>query len=372
MAEQQFLKGIAFSNLAGSSFTNFVKLISKHGFDRKFLFRVLLNGLISFVLSILAIGDKLVWLLVRKKLRRVQPPLFILGHWRSGTTHLHNLLCLDDRAVFSTTYQTVFPNLLFGFHRPLLWLMRVVMPKTRPVDHVELDARKPQEEEFGLGNVMEMSYYNWWYFPAHWQYFQDHFLSMKSLSEKDRERWKKTYETYIRRAVIRESNFWFISKNPPNTARIEILLEQFPHARFVFIQRNPYEVFISSKNFFKAIMEPLQLQSITDEEFDKKILRAYCTLYDEYQKQKELIPKNRLFELRYEGFMQNELKVLPLLYRHLEIVPTKQVINSWKKAVGNKTHKNKTYNFDPETIKLVNETLGNRIEQMGYERLTAN
>src|SRR3712207_7133694 len=23
---------------------------------------------------------------------RIGPPLFILGHWRSGTTHLHNLL----------------------------------------------------------------------------------------------------------------------------------------------------------------------------------------------------------------------------------------------------------------------------------------
>src|SRR5688572_28832631 len=30
----------------------------------------------------------------------VPPPLFVLGHWRSGTTHLHNLLAADDRFAF--------------------------------------------------------------------------------------------------------------------------------------------------------------------------------------------------------------------------------------------------------------------------------
>src|SRR5262245_12738714 len=28
---------------------------------------------------------------------RVEPPLFIVGIWRSGTTHLQNLLALDSR-----------------------------------------------------------------------------------------------------------------------------------------------------------------------------------------------------------------------------------------------------------------------------------
>src|SRR6476661_4351039 len=30
----------------------------------------------------------------------VSPPLFVLGHWRSGTTHLHNLLAVDERFAF--------------------------------------------------------------------------------------------------------------------------------------------------------------------------------------------------------------------------------------------------------------------------------
>ncbi len=370
MAERQFLNGIAFSNIAGSGFFNFLELILKHGFALRYTNRVVLNGLVSFILSILSLGDKFVWFLVRKKLRRVQPPLFVLGHWRSGTTHLHNLLCLDERAGFSTTFQTVMPNLLFGFHRPLLWFMRLIMPKTRPVDNVELDARNPQEEEFGLGNVMEISYYNWWYFPATWDYFLENHLTLQSLSAKDLERWKKTYLTFIKRGLIRESKFWFVSKNPPNTARIPVLLDMFPHARFVYIHRNPYEVFVSSQRFFKAILEPLQLQDISEDEFNQQILKAYCLLYDEYEKQKHLIPKNRLVEFAYSDFLKNELSYLQFIYSQLQIDLPKGLVATWKEAIGNKTHQNKTYNFDPETIRLVNAALGDRIEQMGYERLS--
>src|SRR6516162_399987 len=41
---------------------------------------------------------------------KVQPPLFILGIWRSGTTHLHNLLAQDDRFAYPTTYQVFYPR----------------------------------------------------------------------------------------------------------------------------------------------------------------------------------------------------------------------------------------------------------------------
>jgi hypothetical protein len=41
------------------------------------------------------------------------PPVFVIGHWRSGTTHLHTLLCQDPRSGYVTTYQAIAPVLLF-------------------------------------------------------------------------------------------------------------------------------------------------------------------------------------------------------------------------------------------------------------------
>ena len=369
MANKQFLKGFAISNLAGSSFRNLLRLFSLHNVEPKFYWRAFLNALLSLILSVLALGDKLVYFLVRKKLKKIPPPLFIIGHWRSGTTHLHNLICLDERAGYSTTFQTVFPNLLFGFHRPLLWLMNLVMPSTRPVDNVKLNARNPQEEEFGLANVTEMSYYHWWYFPADWDDITEKYLTLENLPTKQKERWKKIYRHYIKRALIREGKAWFVSKNPPNTARIKILLEMFPDARFVYIQRNPYEVYVSTQRFFSAILQPLQLQSITEADFNAHILDVYCKMYDAYQAQKALIPPNRLVEIKYEDFIQKETSYLRFIYSQLEIKLPEALPSKWESATGNKKHRVSGYNFSPQTIAEVNAALGERIEAMGYERL---
>ena len=40
----------------------------------------------------------------------VEAPIFIVGHWRSGTTLLQELMVLDDRFTCPTTYQCFAPN----------------------------------------------------------------------------------------------------------------------------------------------------------------------------------------------------------------------------------------------------------------------
>lgn len=369
MANKQFLKGFAVSNLAGSSFINLIKLYSHHRVAPQFYWRALVNAFASLFLSLLAVVDHFVFFLTPKPKESFQPPLFIIGHWRSGTTHLHNLICLDERVGFSSTFQTVFPHLLFGFHRPLIWLMNQIMPPTRPVDDVALNANNPQEEEFGLANITTMSYYHWWYFPADWDEIEHAYLSLENLPEKKREAWKKIYVRYVRRALIRQGKDWFVSKNPPHTARIKILLEIFPDARFVYIKRNPYEVFVSSHRFFKAISTPLRLQSIREDDFDAHILKVYCALHDSYEAQKELIPKNRLVEICYEDFIQNEVHYLQHIYTELEIKIPDELIPKWKASIGEKKHINKAYEYPQKVISKVNESLGNRIEYLGYQRL---
>ncbi|MET0668031.1 MAG: sulfotransferase, partial [Methyloceanibacter sp.] len=38
------------------------------------------------------------------------PPVFILGHWRTGTTLLHDLFAEDPNLAFPTTYECFFPH----------------------------------------------------------------------------------------------------------------------------------------------------------------------------------------------------------------------------------------------------------------------
>ena len=81
-------------------------------------------------------------------------PVFILGHWRSGTTFVHNVFSCDKHFGYNTTYQTVFPHLMMWgqpfFKKNMSWLM----PDKRPTDNMELAVDLPQEEEFALSNMM--------------------------------------------------------------------------------------------------------------------------------------------------------------------------------------------------------------------------
>src|SRR4051812_45052238 len=92
---------------------------------------------------------------VARRVERVSfdpPPVFIVGHWRSGTTLLHNLMSRDPGFCFPTIVDVLrpydfYPN-PFGFVTRRIVLR--FLPRTRPMDDVRLDPESPQEEELAL------------------------------------------------------------------------------------------------------------------------------------------------------------------------------------------------------------------------------
>ena len=65
---------------------------------------VVVGMVVCLIHSILGAIQKLVY---GRRIRRttLRPPIFILGHWRTGTTLLHELLSLDPRHGYPTSYQ---------------------------------------------------------------------------------------------------------------------------------------------------------------------------------------------------------------------------------------------------------------------------
>src|SRR5947209_16325342 len=80
----------------------------------------------------------------------LQPPLFILGHWRSGTTLLHELLVQDPRHGYPDTLQCMGPcqHLVTGplLRRYVNW----ILPERRIMDNMAVGWGRPQEDEFAL------------------------------------------------------------------------------------------------------------------------------------------------------------------------------------------------------------------------------
>lgn len=87
-----------------------------------------------------------------------QPPVFIIGFWRSGTTVLHNMMCQNPDFGFVNTFQGVFPNDCFMNQWWIRGFAKLLLPDTRPGDNMPFDFSFPQEEEIALGNMQHVSF----------------------------------------------------------------------------------------------------------------------------------------------------------------------------------------------------------------------
>ena len=65
--------------------------------------RVCMAGLITFFSagnSVCALLQRLIYGRRIAAAEITQPPIFIIGHWRSGTTYLHELMVCDERLAY--------------------------------------------------------------------------------------------------------------------------------------------------------------------------------------------------------------------------------------------------------------------------------
>ena len=65
---------------------------------------------VSFMHTLLRLVQEAIYGRRIRKTALREPPIFILGHWRTGTTLLHELLILDPRHGYPTTYECLDPN----------------------------------------------------------------------------------------------------------------------------------------------------------------------------------------------------------------------------------------------------------------------
>jgi hypothetical protein len=305
------------STLAGSSLGSYFKVLRSGTIAKRSYLKVALTTLVVLVRAPFQLWEDLVFARKPKRGTAKAPPLFILGHWRSGTTLLHNVLCQDPRAAYLTTYASVFPNNMAS-----TWILknflRMNMPDKRPSDNVALHPDFPQEDEFAFGNMQSNAYYNFFYFPSHYARYYDCAVHHSGLDEREVEHWYRTYAMLLRKALATGSGERLIVKNPVNTARIDKLLRLFPDAKFLYIHRNPITVYYSTQRFFQQLMPTLCLEELPSEDFlNKMVLDVHDRMMRDYAEQRSHIPAGNLMEIRYDAFAQDPLATLETIERQL-------------------------------------------------------
>ena len=356
------------NTLVGADWKTFKELTAGREVDKAWRGKFRLTKAICRLLSVLAPIQERRY---RKRLKNEplkNDPVFILGHWRSGTTFVHNVLSCDKRFGYCTTYQTVFPHLMmFGqpfFKKNMSWLM----PDKRPTDNMELAVDLPQEEEFAISNMCPYTFYNFWFYPKYFREYATKYLLFQDITPGELNEWEEAFRKLIKISLWNTGGEQFLSKNPPHTGRVKELVKMFPNAKFIYLMRNPYTVFESTRSFFTNTIQPLKLQEYSDKEIERDILENYRRLHDQYQTDKHLIPEGNLIEVKFEDFEADALGMTEKIYKTLSLPGWDNARTAIEQYVGaKKGYKKNKYQYSAETRKLVEDNWQPILDLWGYK-----
>jgi membrane-bound metal-dependent hydrolase YbcI (DUF457 family) len=293
-------------------------------------------------------------------------PIFIIGHWRTGTTLLHELLALDPRHACPSTYECLAPGhfLLTESWLPrLLWFL---MPSLRPMDNMAAGWDRPQEDEFALCLLGQPSPYRAIAFPN--SSFPDlEALELEGLTPRALASWKSAFLHFLRQVALRNPGKRLVLKSPTHTCRIEVLLELFPDARFVHIVRDPHVVFPSTVNLWKSLCEGHGLQRPTFEGLQEQVLRTFTRLYERLEATRGLVAPSRFFELRYEDLVRDPVARLRALYDHLGLGGFDALLPRLEKYLASTAgYRTNRYEMSPELRAEITRRWGDVIRRYGY------
>lgn len=307
--------------LSGLTLGRWWKLLRENDFaiDFAYAHRAVFLTTLSAFNSMCAAVERLRFGRALREVRVRRDPVFILGHWRSGTTHIHNLLACDDRLASPTTFQVVNPSSFLTTQQVLPRMLKPLLPDRRPMDNMAMSFDAPQEDELALSLLSGLSLYMSMSFPRRAAHY-DRYMTFADVPEHEVAQWKEAFMHFVRKLSLGDDRR-FVFKSPAHTGRIRLLLELFPDARFVHIHRDPYAVFQSSRHYFGTAAWHANLQALDPVVFDTEIIKRYDALYEAYLAQRGLIPAHRLHELSYDALDADPLGEMRRLYAALELEP---------------------------------------------------
>ena len=356
------------SFLAAGRLSLALRLGLRYGVDRQFIPRYL--GILA---TDVMFAPMRFWQTIAYggRIRRAElhpEPLFLLGFWRSGTTLLHNLLSMDPRWGFVSTYQAALPDMFLAGQKRVRRMIDATLPPNRGVDNIPVELDMPQEEEIAMMCTCGLSPYVFLNFPRNAGRALEYLFLGDGLSERERSRWKREYTRLLKAASYHMDGKPLLLKSPSHTSRIAALLEIFPNARFAYIQRNPYETVRSYVYLLRMMNNWHALQHVDFEELTMRQIGVYRRMAHAYLEQKELIPQGRLVEISYEELEQDKMGQIRRIYDELGIDGYEDFrprLSEYVESIAD-FQKNPSH-INNRIIRLVNEHVPFLVSHYGYD-----
>ncbi|MCX6285715.1 MAG: sulfotransferase [Bacteroidetes bacterium] len=245
-------------------------------------------------------------------------PVFIIGHWRTGTTLLFKLMSLDEQFKAPTLFQVAEPDSMLISHAYYKPIMKALVRETRPMDNVKIGMDEPQEDEYAVFRLTGYSPLEQLLFPSSERYFIEEWVK-KVNSFKANEVLKEQLKSFFTKVGYNQKGI-ILSKNPFHSLRIRLLLEVFPKARFIQIYRHPFSVVPSTINMWEILQKENNLNNELHKYNIAEICRVINLIMEKISAETHTLPAGVYAETRFEDLENDPVMTVKQIYSALGLI----------------------------------------------------
>lgn len=314
-------------------------------------------------------AERVVMYLRRRRQPAMPAPVYIVGYWRSGTTHLHNVLSRAQQFGHVTPLTAGLPWDVLALGRALAPLLKQALPSDRYVDNVRVTPESPQEDSIALSNMLPLSYYHGLYFPQRFRHHFERGVFFDGCGHEEIEQWRDMLVYFLHKVWLQQGGKRLLMKNPVYTGQVARLHAIWPEAKFIHIYRNPYVLLPSTRHFFTRLLPELALQRYEDVSVDELILTSYPRMMNALLADAAALPRTSFVEVCFEDFEANPLAELARIYHTLglgDFEADRSCFESYLAQV--RGYRKNRYDFRPEDIDRVEDHWAPFIKRWGYAR----
>ncbi|MEO1707004.1 MAG: sulfotransferase [Pseudomonadota bacterium] len=297
------------------------------------------------------------------------PPVFILGHWRSGTTHLYNIMTKGGQWGYVPPVATGLPWDLFGIAKIFNPVLERALPSHRYIDKIPVHPDSPQEDEIAVANMSPLSFYHGIYFPRDFQEHLQRGLFFDGCSPAAVKAWEDRFVYLMRKLYVHQGRKPLLIKNPVYTGRLATLRRLFPAAKFIHIHRNPYDVFRSMQNFYAKLLQQFALQSYDHVDIDAAILSVYPRMMNALEADQQGLRADQFVEVGYDALDHTPMETVRHIYTQLGLPDFDEAAPAFEGYLASiKSFEKNQFDYPQANARQVENHWGAFLEKWDYQR----
>lgn len=281
----------------------------------RYWLRLLGIGFTSLVGTVWSLPERVIfglcwWAIKKDKERFDHPPgvLVIVGYYRSGTTHAHNLIACDPESITPRWYQALLGQGFWLSWAITRFLLVPFLGSSRPQDGVGFGPRWPAEDDFALAGWGGCSTLpGRLIFPNRWEKWRK-WNTLEECTDAERARWRRTLAGFAWKITRRHPNRMLVLKSPNHGAHISELVNIFgEHVRFLHVARDPNKVIESNIRMHDALSSHLLEDELDATALRARIVEEYLEIETATIEQAQSLDEGRIAFISHENLIADPI-----------------------------------------------------------------